>query len=236
MFLLIQNEPLIIIAVIIAVVGGIAFLSYYFSNKQVVLRTLAKTQLKSSSGMQTNTFVKVQGKALHVKESLVAPLSGRKCIFYKVKIEKKISNGKSTHWKTIHKEERTQEFFIDSRGDFVIVRPLSSPKNYRSYLVKDKKMASGAFNNPTPEFETILRRYGIDPKGLLGFNKSLRASEGIIEIGEMITVAGISKWKNLSKPIPDYPYSRIAELESGPNQKLLITDDPKALKPRKGIR
>ena len=234
MFLLLQNDPLIIIPLIILVVGTIIFLSYYLSNKQVILRKLAKTPIKSSSGMQTNAFVKVHGKALHVKEPLIAPLSGRKCIFYILRIEKQVSNGKSTHWKTIHNEESFQEFFVESRGDYVIVRPAKRPKkNYKSYLIKDKKMSSGAFKSTTPKFESILLKYGIDPKGLFGFKKTLRASEGIIEVGETITVGGIAKWKNLSEPIEGYPYSRIAELVSDNNQQLYITDDPKALKREK---
>lgn len=237
MLLLLQNDLIAIIPIIILVVGIIIFVSYNFSNKQVVLRKLARTPIKSSSGMQTNTFVKVHGKAVHVKEPLIAPLSGRKCIFFNLKIEKQVSNGKSHHWKTIHSEENFQEFFIESRGDYVIVRPSKRPqKNYKSYLVKDKKMSSGAFKNPTPEFESILRRYNIESQGLFGFNKTLRATEGIIEVGEIITVGGIAKWKNLSEPIDGYPYSRIAELVSDNNQKLHITDDPKALKRGTRIR
>jgi len=237
MFLLLKNDAIAIIPVIILVIGTILFVSYYFSAKQVILRKLAKTPIKSSSGIQTNAFVKVHGKALHVKEPLIAPLSGRKCIFYKLKIEKQVSNGKSAHWKTIHSEENFQEFFVDSRGDYVIVRPTKKPKkNYKSYLIKDKKMSSGAFKSPSPEFESILRNYGIDPQGLFGFNKTLRAFEGIIEVGETITVGGVAKWKNLSEPIEGYPYSRIAELVSDNNQQLYITDDPKALKRGKRMK
>lgn len=225
MILLTSNE-IIIIPIIIIVVGSIIFLSYYFSIKQVVLRKLSKIPRKSVGGLKTNELTKVSGKALHVKEPLIAPLSGRKCVFYSIKIQKRVSNGKSSHWKTIIKEEKTQEFFISSNGDFVIVQPSQSPKNYISYLIKDKRASSGAFNDPTPEFNSLLKRYHIDPKSFLGFNRSLRYTEGIIEIGERITVAGIAKWKTLSEPIPEYPYSKIAELVSEGKEKIIITDLP----------
>ena len=163
---------------------------------------------------------------MHVKEPLIAPLSGRQCVFYTIKIEKRVSTGKSSHWKTVIKEEKVQAFFINNNGDFVIVRPTQSPKNYVSYLVEDKKTSSGTFNYPTPEFESLLRKYNIEPLNFLGFNKSLRYREGIIEIGEQITVAGIAKWKTLSEPIPDYHYSKIAELVSTDKEKLIITDLP----------
>ena len=75
----------------------------------------------------------------------------------------------------------------------------------------------------------MLHRYNINPSTLLGFNKRLRYKEGIIEIGEHITVAGIAKWKTLNEPLPDYPYSKIAALESEGKQKLIITDLPEVL-------
>lgn len=226
MILLAANEIMIIIPIIIVVIGLIVFLGYYFSAKQIVLRKLSKIPLKPATGLKTSELTKVSGKALHVKSPLIAPLSGRECVFYAIKIEKRVSTGKSSHWKTVIKEEKTQEFFINSNGDFVIVRPTQSPKNYISYLVKDKKTSSGTFNDPTPEFESLLRRYNIDPLNFLGFNKPLRYKEGIIEIGEQITVSGIAKWKTLSELIPDYYYSKIAELVSEGKEKLIITDLP----------
>ncbi|MCK0179834.1 hypothetical protein MWU50_11065 [Flavobacteriaceae bacterium S0862] len=223
---LVVNDIMLIIPIIIVFVGAIIFLSYYFSKKQVVLRKLSKIPLKPATGLKTSKLTKVTGKALHVKEPLIAPLSGRKCVFYTIKIEKRVSTGKSSHWKNVIDEEKTQEFFINSNGDFVIVRPTQSPTNYISYLVKDKKTSSGTFNDPTPEFESLLKQYNIDPLNFFGFNKPLRYKEGVIEIGEQITVAGIAKWKTLSEPIPDYHYSKIAELVSEGKEKLIITDLP----------
>lgn len=150
--------------------------------------------------------------------------------FYSIKIEKRVSTGKSTRWKTIVKEEKIQEFFINTNGDFTIVRPTQSPQNFISYLVKDRKTSSGAFSDPNPEFESLLRRYNIEPTNFLGFNKTLRYKEGVVEIGEQITVAGIAKWKTLSEPIPEYHYSKIAELVSKGKDRIIITDEPKALK------
>ena len=117
-----------------------------------------------------------------------------------------------------------QDFFIENRGEYVIVKPVQNPKNFIGYLVTDKTSSSGTFNDPTPEFKSLLRRYNIESEGFFGFNKQLRYSEGIIEIGETITVAGIAKWKTLSEPIPEYSYSKIAALESSDKQKLIITD------------
>ena len=218
-----MSEP-IIIAVCFSIVGIIIFCIYYFSAKNVIPRTLAKIPNKPASSLKTNKLSKVSGKALHVKEPLIAPYSNRKCVFYQIIIEQKVSTGKSSHWKTLVKEERFQEFFIQTKSDFVIVKPQEHPKNYICHVVKDKDQSSGTFNDPTPQLQSVLNRYNIDSETFFGFNKRLRYKEGVIEIGEEITVAGIAKWKTLSEPIPEYPYSKIATLESADKQKIIITD------------
>jgi len=218
--------PFIIIILAICV---IAFLAYYFNGKQVIIRTLSKIPFKPASSLKTNQLSKVSGKALHVEEPLKASYFGRKCVFYQMKIQKKVSNGKSSHWKTIVSEEKFQNFFIDTHGDFVIIKPSDHPRNYICHLVTDKTQSSGTFNDPTPRFNELLQRYDIEPETYFGFNKTLRYQEGIIEIGERITVAGIAKWKSLSEPLPEYPYSKIVTLESDGKQKLIITDMPEVL-------
>lgn len=219
-------SPFIPIIIIVCLAALIGFLVYYFGTKQIIIRKLAKINPKPIGSLKTNELSKITGKALHVKEPLIAPFSKRPCIFYSIKIEQKVSNGKSSHWKKIIKEEKFQEFFVERNGDYVIVQPKQNPKNYLSHLVVDTKASSGTFNDPTPEFNNLLSRYNIESTGLFGFNKSLRYTEGIIEIGEPITVAGIAKWKTLSQPIEGYSYSKIAALESTEKQKLLITDLP----------
>ncbi len=212
--------------IILIVVIFIIIVAYYFSSKQVIIRTLAKTPNKPVGGLKTNSFTKVTGKALHVKQPLIAPFSKRKCVYYKITIQQKRNNGKNSHWRTLISDSKIQEFFIETKGEHVIVRPKLNPKNFKSCLVIDKKTSSGTFNNPTKEFLEVLKKYNIRSDGFLGFNKSLRYTEAIIELEEIVTVAGIAKWKHLKEPVEGYAYSKIAELVSTENQKLIITDLP----------
>lgn len=219
-------NPIIPIIIVVCIAALIGFLVYYFGTKQVIIRKLKKINPKPIGSLKTNELSKITGKALHVTEPLIAPFSKRQCIFYTMKIEQKKSNGKNSYWKTIVKEEKFQDFFVERNGDYVIVQPTQHPKNYLSHLVVDKKQESGTFNDPTPEFEKLLHSYNIETTGFFGFNKSIKYTEGIIEIGERITVAGIAKWKTLNQPIEGYSYSKIAALVSSEKQKLLITDLP----------
>ncbi|MFK7781508.1 hypothetical protein [Psychroserpens sp.] len=229
-----MSEPIIIV-IFISVVGIIIFCTYYFSTKNVIIRTLSKIPHKPASSLKTNELSKVTGKALHVQDPLIAPYSERKCVFYQIIIQQKVSSGKSSRWKTLIKEERFQDFFIQTKTDFVIIKPQEHPKNYICHLVKDKDQSSGAFNDPTPQFIRVLKRYNINPETFFGFNKRLRYKEGIIAIGEDITAAGIAKWKTLNEPLPEYPYSKIATLESVDKQKIIITDLPEAKQRNRSI-
>ena len=226
MFLLSNDNSYLVPIIFISIAAIIGVLSYFFSTKQKIIRILSKLPIKQIGSLRNNELTRFSGNALHVKEPLIAPFSKRKCVFYVMKIEQKKSNGKSSSWRTIVNEEKIQEFFLEKNGDFAIVRPSQNPKNYVSHLVIDKKVNSGSFNDPSPKFKELLNHYNIESEGFFGFNKSLRYSEGVIEIGEQITVAGVAKWKRLKEPIEGYSYSKIAELESSDKQKLIITDLP----------
>ena len=225
-FLSTDNSQIIIPVIFISIVIIAGVLSYYFSTKQKVIRLLSKLPEQRIGSLKSNEFAKISGKAKSITNQLIAPYSKRKCVFYTIKIEQKKKSGKNSKWKTIVKEEKVQDFLIEVNGDYILVKPNQDPKNYLSYLVVDSKTSSGAFNDASLKFESLLKQYNINSQGFLGFNKQLRYTEGIIEIGEKITVAGTVKYQNLHQQIEGYSYSKITALESTNEQKLIITDLP----------
>ncbi|MFI1771154.1 hypothetical protein [Thalassobellus citreus] len=232
-----QKNPEYLFPVLIVVaIATVVFLIVYFSRKHIILRQLSKFKPKRISQFRTNELTKISGKVLQVEAPFVAPYSKRKCVAYIFEVKQKISTGKSSHWKTLVKKEDIQDFFIKKDGELVMIKPSLELSNYNSYIVEDKSISSGTFNNPTPKFQEVLDDYGIESENWLGLNKTLKYSERIIEIGETITVGGIAKWKVLSESIEGYNYSKIAALESSDAQKLIITDLPEAIKVTKRER
>ncbi|WP_055436398.1 hypothetical protein [Lacinutrix algicola] len=227
-----MTTPLIITLVICAI-ALIAFLIYYFLPKTIILRRLKKLPFSKIGSLQNHKYSKIEGKALNVKEPLIAPLSKRKCVYYKIIIEQEKGDSENSHWKILLKQEEIQDFFIEQSGERIVIFPTKVPKNYYDFIVTDKKTNSGSFNDPTPEFKALLSKYNVESEGFFGFNKQLRYYESIIEVGEHITVAGFVKWVALENPIADYNYSRVASLVSKNKTKILITDSPKALKPKR---
>ena len=215
-------------------VAVIFFLNYYFSSKKKILRRLKQVSFSRIGSLQNNKFAKIEGLALNIEDPLIAPLSKRKCVYYKIKIEKKVSSGKNSRWETIVDQKVIQDFFVEQTGERLIILPTVNKNNYYDYLVTDRNTSSGTFNDPTPGFKALLEYYNIESETFFGFNKQLRYSEAILEVGEPVTVAGHVKWIKLEDPVKDYNYSRIASLTAKPKDKILITDSPDALRPKFG--
>lgn len=226
-----ENSKFFIPVLIFCLVMIIIFLAIYFNKKNIVLRKLSKFRAKRITQFRTNELTKVSGKILQVQEPFVAPFSKRKCVAYIFEIRQKVKSGKNSRWNTLVRKEDIQDFFIEKDGELVMVKPSRETSNYYSYMVEDKSVSSGTFNDPTPEFQKVLNSFGIESENWIGFNKTLKYTERIIEIGETITVGGIAKWKTLKELIEGHNYSKIAVLESDINQKIIITDHPNAIKP-----
>ncbi|MEL6810055.1 MAG: hypothetical protein AAFP76_01830 [Bacteroidota bacterium] len=217
--------PFIMIGAVLLIIG----ISYFFSPKNIILRAMKKVDATSISRVQNDAYVKIIGKAKNVKEPLVAPLSGRPCLFYQVLVLKK--RGKNG-WDTVIDQTRTQDFFIEVQGEMAMVKMDGSQAFRKIYLDKDHKKTSGTWNDPTPRLEAFLQQNGISSKGFFGFNKTMRYQEGIIELDERIAVKGIGNWKSLGEPIEGFHYSKILSISGNKDRKLLITDLKKATQPK----
>lgn len=220
-----SSEPYVI-GIIITIVIGVGLILFYFGTKQVIKRTLKKAPSKPIARIQDKEYAKIIEQAKHVKEPLIAPISDRRCIFYQILVQKK---GGKNSWHTVVKETKTQDFFIESRGEMAIVK-VDQPASFRKiYLDKDHNRSTGFFDATDPKLEQFLKSRGHKSTNFLGFKRTMRYTEGIIGLNEKVAVMGIAKWKTLSEPIKGFSYSKILTLSGSEKQKLLITDLKKAL-------
>jgi K+ transporter len=216
----------LIVALIIIGLFVFFVVSIYFDDKEIILRELKKSRRKTINQIKENEYAKVIGKAKYVNEPLIAPLSGRKCVFYKVHIERNHDDG----WDTVVKEIKTQDFFIENNSELAIVKAAFETDDFmRVHLVQDYKKKSGFLNDASVKLEDYLAKHNKSSTSFLGFNKTMRYHEGIIALDEKIAVKGIGKWKALNEPIEGFSYSRVLTLNGSEKEKLLITDEPKAL-------
>ncbi|WP_298313812.1 hypothetical protein [uncultured Aquimarina sp.] len=213
----------------IFLLGVIIFLifSQIYSKKNRILRKLKEYPFKKIQLCKENEYIKIKGKAFPINEPFISPIGKSKCLYYKIQVEEKRSNGKSSSWRTIIKEEKFQDFIIESQGDKAIVST-KIPKSAKTvYLNQDIEYTSGTWNDPPNFLDQYLKSHGKDSTGLFGFNKSIRYREGVIEIGEKITILGTGNWKESDQNLDRYS-SKSLYISGDSENKLIITDDPKA--------
>jgi len=193
-----------------------------FNKEARLKRKLKKAPLIEISDFREGQIAKIVGEVEFIDSHLFSPLSMRKCTYYYVHIEQKVSSGKSTRWKTIVEEEVSCKFLI-KQGKYVAY---INDNNIKSHIVQDRYFSSRIFNEPTPTIKKYLRSKGVSNENFLGMNKTLRYKEGILEHGERVAVLGKGEWKTASSlDLPEI-YNRVLEVTSESDHAIYLSDDP----------
>lgn len=213
-----------ILTVVILVV--VLFTVRHFERKQRILRELKKSPSKPINTVKDKEYVRLHGKVEVIDQPIKAPLSGRECVFYHIRVEQK--GDKS--WIKVINDTRQRDFYLNSGSEKCRIK--SGDKNTTLvYLETDHKQKSGWKKDATPTIEAYLSRHGKSSKSwLFKANKTMRYHEAILEPGEEVVVKGNANWLRLDNPPKGFRYSRILEISGSPKNKLLVTDLPKALK------
>ncbi|MCU4175659.1 hypothetical protein [Carboxylicivirga sp. N1Y90] len=213
--------PVIFVAVFVLIV----LVSVFYNKKAIIKRKLKKAPLKRISSFKDGELAKLVGKVEFVEEALKAPLSGRECAYYHIRVEQQVSSGKSSHWKTIVDEVVANKFVIREGNEAAFVHSTK----VKSHVVEDRKYRSGFLNDASEKLEAYLNRHGLESENFLGLNKTIRYREGILEKGEKIAVLGTGKWTDASQlDLPDY-YGRVLYMSSRDDQQVYLSDDPETL-------
>jgi len=213
-------------AIIALIIGGVFFLQYYFSRKSVVKRKLKKAAGMKMSSFYSGDIAKVAGSVEIIGEPLIAPLSGRPCAYYYVLVEQLQSSGKSSHYSKLIEEEKSGTFLI---RDGRYRAKINSDSQLKTYLVQDKEYSSGLGNDATAALENFLNSNGEKSENFLGFNKTIRYKEGILEAGEMVAVTGRGEWKTAREAQLPETYGRILLFSSAENEPIYMSDDPETI-------
>ena len=136
---------------------------------------------------------KVQGRAVAFGDPLRAPLSDRACVYYDFQVEetrtvRRGPFGTSSHWKTVIDDVQSIACGVDDGTGMVGV----DLREGELVLNPGAQLRSGVWNDAPSELERVLNeRYGRSSKGLI-FNKGMRYTETLIEVGEDLLVLGTS--------------------------------------------
>ncbi len=177
---------LIVILVCIAVVGILVYFAYRFHR----IATLIKDTPTSKVIDLHERLVEVQGSVRAGGRMLQSPLAGTDCVYYRFKVEERRTSGMGnhhrSHWRTIINDSEVVPCLVEDDTGVAEVML----EEAKLVLAPDSHTHSGFFNDTSPELERTLNdRYGRSSKGFI-FNKSMRYSETILEVGDPLYVLG----------------------------------------------
>jgi hypothetical protein len=175
------------VAVFAGILVLIIVMSTLFSREAQIRRHLRKMPPVRIADFPTAGGARVTGNVIGTTAPLVAPLSGRPCVAWRVEVDQYRSNGKSGSWRRLIRQEKTTPFTLDDGSGKALVL---LEADARMALNKDGRYRSGTFNDATPELEAFLSSHGLSSQDFFGFNKKLRYREGVVEEGEQVVISG----------------------------------------------
>lgn len=221
-----MNANVIIGLIILVIIVFFILNESFFSKKAVVVRKLKKANTKRISSFVNGEVAKIVGKIECIGTLLIAPLSGRKCVYYYILIEQRVKSGETYRWKKLIEEEVAGTFGI---RDWQYCAQIDS-KNIMSHIAQDRNYSSGFFNNASENLNCYLEKHGKKSINFFGFNKTLRYKEGVLEEGEMISVMGKGTWKNADQGQWSDKYGKVLIINSYGEIPVYLSDDPETLK------
>lgn len=218
--------PGFVFALIVVVFVTVIVLAFFFSRKAVVKRALKKTPYKRIPEFTPGEKGRVVGRIIYAGQTVQAPLTGRRCAAYHVVVEEYRRSGKSGSWVTVINEEHRGDVVIHDGTGYAFVEP----QGMYTHFVQDGRFSSGTFNNAHPHLEAYLARHGRTSTGLLGFNKSIRYREGILEENETVAAVGVGMWGSARQKNISISGDRLLLLNADEKGKVYLSDDPDVVK------
>lgn len=177
---------LIIAGVLVIVEVILIFVALYYHRR---VRWVRETPTVTAKELMPGP-AKLHGQALALAETLEAPMSGKSCVYFRFKVEEKQTtagpHGARSHWRTVVDDKQSVLCGIDD-GTGVAAVSLAEAE---LVLRPDGQFSSGLFNSAPPDLEQVLQeRYGKSTKGWF-FNKTMRYTETLIEVGDPLVAVG----------------------------------------------
>ncbi|MGE0788330.1 MAG: hypothetical protein AB7S26_21835 [Sandaracinaceae bacterium] len=174
-----------IILAVVAVVGTIAGIAWWFSPDQRAkraMKSVARTTIKDAPDGEK---VRVTGR-VECDAPLYAPLSGRACAAWRVIVREK--RGKHTY--TLVDDSEVTAFRLVDGDD----RAHVDESYVKVVLDEDASGSTGLFGEPPPELVDFLADRGHSTQGFF-LSKTLWYREGVAEIDETVAVMGLARWE-----------------------------------------
>lgn len=211
------------IAVAAVTVGTIAGFKWWFSTEQVTRRALSAVTATPVTEVQEGAIVKLVGRATLAGAPLTAPISERPCLAWNVAIEVRRGSGNKKRWREVHQDSDVRGFVLeDATG-----RARIDVSRARVVLSEDHRAGhDGGWSDGSVALLAYCGGRGVDTSTFFGGSVPVRSREGVIDLGELVTVMGVARFEDDPSAAGDGYRSmgKLLVLEAPSDAPLLISD------------
>ena len=202
---MVESIALKVVGAIVALIVLSLAIPKLFGRDARLRRKLRAAKQRAIRDLAESTRVprRIAGMVVAIDEPLIAPLSGRPCVFYETHVRQTIGLP-LTDWDfdfEVAREKRSVTFLVDDGTGTALV----APKHADMLLGTDVERPLSKRGDDAAAEDAFLARFGQRRRGLL-FEKTLYFTESIIEVGERIAVSGTAEYDRSSSTAPDDPY------------------------------
>ena len=164
----------------------------YFSPRSRARRRAKRTERALATRQrswisQAHGPVRLTGRIHQDAELLQAPLSGRRCVVYELVVEE-LSSGAPSIWQRLLDLRQACPFLL--ADDSGTARIDTAGPGFVALVHDRVGVTSGIYPGDHLELSKVLESSGLLPMTWLGRWKPLRYAEGVLELGELVTVGG----------------------------------------------
>ncbi|MFT5353969.1 MAG: hypothetical protein ACI9KE_001169 [Polyangiales bacterium] len=211
--------------VFLLLVGAGLFYVFGTADKRLKRRILKLPIGESIAQTPQNQDVRVSGTLAYVegKAPLTAPISNRPCAAWRVIVEERRKHSNQSGWRKVIDDSASTDFALEDESGRAIVdgTALSLALNF------DASGGQGFLNPASPGLKAFMEARGVGTHGMI-LKKTLRAREGILELGETVTVAGNGTFMNDPSGQSGYRgHAKLLHVKALSTGKLLASDDAK---------
>lgn len=146
-------------------------------------------------------LVEIKGKAVKLKDELIAPLTDTKCVYYEYEVDEWVKKGKSSEWQNVYRIAKTVPFYLEDDTGKVQIN-LTNVESHgiktSTFLKNDRPDLYARFEREMQNVKTQVDKMGKSPVvNLFGIsnpsrfqNSRLRFTEQIIPLNSDVYLLG----------------------------------------------
>jgi hypothetical protein len=221
-----NDDPEVLICMASAMVAVVAIYIFFFAKSAKVKRNMRRILQKNIPEIEDGELVKVAGSVQLLGKRVIAPLSGRECSYWHVKVNARRRGAKGSSASTIINEEEAGDIILKNGQHYILV--VAAKLN--AFLLRYQHYSSGYKNDPTGSLEKYLKKHKETGKDKAGENKEIDYAEAALEAGVDIAVTGTAEWKSASEFKLNLPVNKVLVIKDWGGNTVYLTDDPRMFK------